>query len=91
MIPEELLKKAKELGISDEEIAQFIQNQKDAEKYGFIDDCTSFNVQIDKNLDPDEEEDQPHHHENCCCHHHEEDDEDECDCCSHEHCNCHNN
>ena len=90
MIPEELLKKAKELGISDEEIAEFIKNQKEAEKYGFTDDCTSFNVQIDKNLDPDEEEDTPHHCENhCCCHHNKEDDE-ECEC-HHEHCNCHHN
>ena len=87
MIPEELLEKAKELGLTDEEIAQFIQNQKDAEKYGFTDDCTSFNVQIDKNLNPDEEEDLPCHCDNhCCCHHHEEDCE-----CQHEHCDCHNN
>lgn len=96
MINEELMKKAKELGISDEEIAEFIKNEKDAEKYGFIDDCTSFTVQIDKDLDPDEEEDPINHcdcdcnndhhcHcEHCDCNHdEEEDDEYECDCCHH--------
>lgn len=84
MINEELLKKAKELGISDEEIATFIRNQKDAEKYGFTDDCASINVQIDKSINPDEED--ARHCENCCEHNCDYDDE-ECDCCCHHHHN----
>jgi hypothetical protein len=83
MINEELLQKAKDLGLSDEEIAKFIQNQKDAEKYGFMDDCTHFTVQIDNNLNPDEEEEISHN--NCC------NDCDDCECCCDEECHCHHN
>lgn len=83
MINEELLKKAKELGISDEEIATFIKNEKDAEKYGFTDDCASINVKIDNSINPDEEEEPTHHCDNCCEHHC--DDKEDCCCCSHDH------
>ena len=79
MINEELLKKAKELGISDEEIATFIKNQKDAEKYGFTDDCASINVKIDKSINPDEEDNSCHN----CCEHDCEDEECDCHHCHH--------
>ncbi len=89
MTVEEIIKKAKELGLSEDEISKFIENEAVAKKYGFEDEYSSINVKIDKkkqaqieagaNEDEvfsDEEEDE------CDCDDcHCEDD----DCCHHYH------
>ena len=48
MTTEEIIKKAKELGLSEEEISKFIENESIAKKYGFEDEYSSVNVKIDK-------------------------------------------
>lgn len=48
---QDFIEKAKNLGLSDEEIQLFIENQKVAQKYSINDDCYSLNIQIDKSLD----------------------------------------
>ena len=48
MTTEEIIKKAKELGLSEEEISKFIENEAIAKKYGFEDEYASVNVKIDK-------------------------------------------
>ena len=48
MTTEEIIKKAKELGLSEEEISKFIENEAVAKKYGFEDEFSSINVKIDK-------------------------------------------
>ncbi len=91
MSNEEIIKKARELGLSEEEIQQFIKNQKIAQKYGFDGEYSSIDVKIDKNininaeLNKDEECDCDCDDEYCCQHNHSEE-ECECDChCNHHH------
>ncbi len=73
---DELIKKAKLLGLTDQEIQQFIENQEIAKKYGIDDDCYSINVEIDESILNENN----HHH--CDC------DDDCCgECCSESHNN----
>lgn len=80
MSNEEIIKKARELGLSEEEIQQFIKNQEIAQKYGFEGEYSSIDVKIDKNININAELNK--------------DEECECDCeneycCNHEHkCEC---
>ena len=48
MTTEEIIKKARELGLSEEEISKFVENEAIAKKYGFEDEYSSVNVKIDK-------------------------------------------
>ena len=48
MTTEEIIKKAREIGLSEEEISKFIENEAVAKKYGFEDEYSSVNVKIDK-------------------------------------------
>lgn len=48
MTTEEIIKKAKEIGLSEDEISKFIENEAVAKKYGFEDEYSSINVKIDK-------------------------------------------
>ena len=87
MNKEEFIKKAKELGLSIDEIDQFIRNQEIAKNYGINDEYTTVNFTIDKSLA--EEEETPHNKQHeCHCHHNNCNDE--CCCnCQHDHeCNC---
>lgn len=91
MSNEEIIKKARELGLSENEIQQFIKNQEIAQKYGFEGEYSSIDVKIDKNininaeLNKDEECDCDCDDEYCCQHNHSEE-ECECDChCNHHH------
>ncbi len=93
MSNEEIIKKARELGLSENEIQQFIKNQEIAQKYGFDGEYSSIDVKIDKNininaeLNKDEECDCDCDDECCCQHNHSEEEcECECDChCNHHH------
>ena len=86
MSNEEIIKKARELGLSEEEIQQFIKNQEIAQKYGFDGEYSSIDVKIDKNININAElnkDDECDCSEECCCHHEKEC---ECDChCDHHH------
>lgn len=91
MSNEEIIKKARELGLSENEIQQFIKNQEIAQKYGFDGEYSSIDVKIDKNininaeLNKDEECDCDCDDE-CCCQHNHSEEECECDChCNHHH------
>ena len=90
MTTEEIIKKAREMGLSEDEISKFVENEAIAKKYGFEDEYSSINVKIDKKkqaqieagADPDSVlcDD-----EECHC-----DDCEEChcedgNCCCHEH------
>lgn len=92
MTKEEFIKKAKELGLSIDEIDQFIKNQETAEHYGFADEYSSVNVVIDKEMNPDEEDEKKSDgKKECCCHGehcHCEHDGDECECGCHKKSGC---
>ena len=101
MTKEEFIKKAKELGLSIEEIDQFIRNQEIAQNYGIDDEYSTVNFTIDKSLADEEASTTPaeHTHEcncDCECHHHERScsDDNTCAChchnceCEKGHCNC---
>ena len=88
MTKEEFIKKAKELGLSIDEIDQFIKNQETAEHYGFADEYSSVNVVIDKEMNPDEDDEKKSDgKKECCCHgehcHCEHNEEHGCGCCHH--------
>ncbi len=90
MTKEEFIKKAKELGLSIEEIDRFIKNQEIAEQYGFSDKYNTVNVEIDPSLAEEEEKNSTNKdtQEKCDCECHCEHD---CDCechCEHD-CKCH--
>ena len=93
MSNEEIIKKARELGLSENEIQQFIKNQEIAQKYGFDGEYSSIDVKIDKNininaeLNKDEECDcDCDCDDECCCQHNHSEEECECDChCNHHH------
>lgn len=89
----DIIEKARELGLPEEEIAKFIENQKIAKKYGFDGEYSSINVKIDKNinlnseaLDDDKEFSKVFDGEagenHCCCGHENcECGSDTCSCC----------
>ena len=87
MTVEEIIKKAKELGLSEDEISKFIENEAVAKKYGFEDEYSSINVKIDKKkqaqIEAGANEDEVFSDE----------EEDECDCddchCEDDDCCCH--
>ncbi|MCR5506907.1 MAG: hypothetical protein K6F04_03610 [bacterium] len=95
MTTEEIIKKAREMGLSEDEISKFIENEAIAKKYGFEDEYASVNVKIDKKKQAlmeagaSEEEvfaedDDCDCHEDCECEEcHCEDDD--CDCHCHHH------
>lgn len=93
MNKEEFIKKAKELGLSIDEIDQFIRNQEIAQNYGIDDEYSTVNFTIDKSLAEEEEENntsttqENHSHECHCC---SEGEHECCHCheCNHEHCEC---
>ena len=86
MNKEEFIKKAKELGLSIEEIDQFIRNQEIAKNYGINDEYSTVNFTIDKTLAEEENTEEQNCH---CCHCEEEEENKECHC-NHEHCHCKN-
>ncbi len=86
MMNEDFIKKAKELGLSDEEIQNFINNQQIAQKYGFDGEYSSLDVKIDKNvnINADLNKDCNCEDESCCNHHdHKCDCKDDCECKCH--------
>lgn len=99
MTTEEIIKKARELGLSEEEISKFVENEAIAKKYGFDDEYASVNVKIDKKKqamieDGATEEEAFADEEDECdcgcedCHCDDCDCEDDCcddDCCCHHH------
>jgi len=48
MAVDEIIKKAREMGVSEEEISRFMELEAEAKKYGFEGDYSSLNVKIDK-------------------------------------------
>ena len=91
MTTEEIIKKAREMGLSEEEISKFIENEAVAKKYGFEDEYSSINVKIDKRKQAlieegaSEEELLSDEDEECDCYCHEEGCHCEDDCCCHNH------
>ena len=87
MTTEEIIKKAREMGLSEDEISKFVENEAIAKKYGFEDEYSSINVKIDKKkqaqIEAGANEDEVFSDE----------EEDECDCddchCEDDDCCCH--
>ena len=100
MTTEEIIKKARELGLSEEEISKFVENEAIAKKYGFEDEYSSVNVKIDKKkqamMEAGVSEEEAFAEEDECdcgcedCHCGDCECEDHCcddDCCCHHHHN----
>ena len=81
MTTEEIIKKAREMGLSEDEISKFIENEAVAKKYGFEDEYSSVNVKIDKKMQAMIESGLSEEEVFAC------DDEDDCECC-HDDCGC---